>query len=58
MTTFFKKSKNKYFGAILGPFCPNLGRDEFSWKKELFQILDIPINYHRAKNQKKLTKHF
>ena len=51
MTKFFKKS---YFCAILSPFCPNLGKNEFSWKKGLCQFLDIPIIYHRAKNQKKL----
>ena len=31
----FKKSKNPYFWAILGPFCPNLGKNEFSWKKRI-----------------------
>ena len=55
MTKFFKKS---YFCAILSPFCPNLGKNEFSWKKGLCQFLDIPIIYHRAKNQKKILSHF
>ena len=31
MTKFFKES-------ILGPFCPNLGRNEFSWKKGLKKV--------------------
>ena len=35
-------------------FCPNLGKNEFSWKKKLRQFFDIPIIYYRAKNQKKL----
>ena len=43
MTKFFKKPKKLY----LGPFCPNLSKNEFSRKKELCQFLDIPIIYHR-----------
>ena len=32
MTKFFIKStkKKNYLGAILGPFCPNFGKNEFS----------------------------
>ena len=37
MIKFFKKSKKLYFGAILVPFCPNLGKNDFSWKKGLCQ---------------------
>ena len=33
-------------------------KNEFSWKKELCQFLDIPIIYHCAKNQKKLLSNF
>ena len=35
MTKFFKKSKKKIFGVIgpRWPFCPNLGKNEFSLKK-------------------------
>ena len=30
------KNKNKnYFGAILGPLCPDLSKNEFSWNKGL-----------------------
>ena len=47
-------SKKPYFGAILGPICSNLGKNEFSWKI----FLDIPIIYHHAKNQKKLLCYF
>ena len=54
MTKFFKKSQKPYFVAILGPFWPNLDKNEFSWKKGLCQFLDILIIYHRAKNQEKL----
>ena len=57
MTKFFKKSRKPCFGAILGPFCPNLGKNEFSWKKELRQFLNVPIIYNRPKNQKKLMSH-
>ena len=45
---FFKKFKKPYFGAILGPFS----------MKGVCQFLDIPIIYHRAKNQTKLMSHF
>ena len=66
MTKFFIKSKKNYFGAILGPFCPNFGKNEFSWNKGFlkkrflkdFQFLEIPIIYHRAKNQKNLLSYF
>ena len=54
MNFFFKKSKKPYSGAILDPFCPNLGKYEFSWMKGLTQILNISIIYHHEKNQKKL----
>ena len=58
MTKFFKKSQKPYFGAILGPFRQNLGKNEFSWKKGLCQFLDIPVIYHCPKNQEKLLSHF
>ena len=54
MKKVFKKSKKPYFGTSLD----TLGKNEFSWEKGLRQILDIPIIYHRAKNQKKLLSHF
>ena len=58
MNKFFKKSKKHNLVAILGTFCPNLGKNGFSWKKGLCQFLDIPIIYHRTKNQRKLLSHF
>ena len=33
MTKFANKSKKPYLGAIFGPFCPNLGKNEFSSKE-------------------------
>ena len=57
MATFFKKSKNPNFGAILSNFYPNLGKNEFSWKKGLCQFLNILIIYHGAKNLRKVTTH-
>ena len=30
---FEKTKKTNYFGVILGSFCPNLGKNESSWKK-------------------------
>ena len=50
MTKFVKKSKKTYFGVILDPFCANLGKNEFSWKKGLGKFLNIPIIYHCTKN--------
>ena len=58
MKKFFRKSKKPYLGAILGPFCPNLEKNEFSWKKGPCQFLNIPIIFHRAKNQKKIMTHY
>ena len=55
MTKFFKKSTKPHFGAILGPFDQNLGKNEFSWNIfKARQFLDIFIIYHRAKTQKKI----
>ena len=58
MTKFFKKSNKPHLGAILGPFCQNLGKNKFSWKKRLCQFLDIPIIYHCNNNQKKTIEPF
>ena len=55
---FLKIQKEPIWGTILSLFYPNLGKNEFSWKKELCQFLDIPIIYHCAKNQKKLLSNF
>ena len=53
MIKFFKITKKIYFGATLGPFLQNVGKNDFFWKKGLCQFLNIPIIYHRANNQKK-----
>ena len=58
MTIFFKKFKKPYLGAILGTFCPNLGKNKFSCKKGLCQSLNISIIYDGAKNQKKTNNPF
>ena len=57
LTKCFKESQKPYSGAFLGPCDPNLGKNEFSWKKGLCQFLNIPIIYRRDKNQKKLMSH-
>ena len=57
MIKFFKKSKNSYFGVILGLFCPNLRKNEFSWKKAPCQFLNIPIIYGGAKKHEKLSSY-
>ena len=51
MTKFFKKSQNPYFWF-------HFGQNKISWKKGLRQFLDIPIIYHRAKNQEKIMSYF
>ena len=59
MTTFFKKSKKPYFGGhvtILAFFAQIWVKMSFPGKK-LCQLLNIPIIYHYAKNQKKLMCH-
>ena len=53
-----KNPKRTYFLVILHTFYPNLGKNEFSCKKELYQFLDIPIIYHPAKSQQKLLSSF
>ena len=58
MTKSFKNPNKPYFGAILGPFDPNLAKNELSWKASLCQFSNILIIYHFAKNQKKLISHF
>ena len=53
MTKCFEETKKNPFWVILGPFCPNLGKNEFFWKKELCRFLNIPIMYHCAKKSRK-----
>ena len=44
MTKFFKKSKKKKkLGANLDPFCSNLVKNVFWWKRLLCQFSNIPI---------------
>ena len=50
MTKIFKNTEH----PIPGPFFPNLGKNEFSWKKGLCQFKNISIIYYCAKNQIKL----
>ena len=48
---FFQEiEKKNSFGAILDIFCPNLDKNEFSWKKGLSEYLNILTIYHCAKN--------
>ena len=50
----FQKIKTFLGGVILDPFYQNLGKNEFFWKRVLYQFLNIPIIYHCVKHQKKL----
>ena len=57
MKIFFKKSKKPYFGsmgAILAFFAQIWAKMDFPGKKRLYQFLNIPIIYHRAKKKKKM----
>ena len=51
----FQKIPKTLFWGLFGLFFPNLGKNEFSWKK--WKFLNIPIIYHHGKNQKKLMSH-
>ena len=58
MKIFFKKSKKPYFGsmgAILAFFAQIWAKMDFPGKKRLYQFLNIPIIYHRAKKKKNAT---
>ena len=57
MTKYFKERKKPYSGAILDHSCPNLGKNESPRTKRALPVLNIPIIYHRAKNQEKLMTH-
>ena len=52
-----QKIKKNCLGTILGHLRQNLGKNEFPWKKELHQFLNILIICHCAKNRKKLMGH-
>ena len=57
LTTNFSKNQKKLFRGHFGPFFSKFEQKRIFLKKELCQFLNIPITYHRAKNQKKLTTH-
>ena len=57
MTKCFRKSQKPYFVSILGPFAQIWAKNEFSWKKGLYQFFNIQIIYYCAKNQKNLMRH-
>ena len=50
---FQKIQKIPILGAILGNFYPNMGKNDFSWKKGLCQFLNNPIIYMVKKIWKK-----
>ena len=51
ITNFFKKIKQTLFSGHFAQICAKM---DFAGKKGLCQYFNIPIIYHRAKNQKKL----
>ena len=55
---FFQNIQKTYIWVISEPFCPKLGKNEFTWKKGLNQFLNIPIIYHRAKSQKNIISDY
>ena len=52
MTKSFKNPNKPYFGAILGPFDPNLAKNELSWKASLCQFSNILIIFILPKIRK------
>ena len=54
----FQKIQKNLFWGHLGPFLPRWGQKWIFLKKGICQFLDIPIIYHRAKNQKKNNERF
>ena len=48
-------SKKPYFGAILGPFCSNLDKKEFSWKNgsDIFLIFKLSTIVPKIKKKQK-----
>ena len=54
----FQKIQKNLFWGHLGPFLPRWGQKWIFLKKGICQFLDIPIIYHRAKNQKKILNDF
>ena len=55
---FQKIQKKTYFGAIWGHFLAKSGQKRVFLGKRAVSVLDIPIIYNHAKNQKKLMSHF
>ena len=55
---FSLKIQKTLFWGHFGPFLPKLGQKWIFLVKKDCQFLNIPIIYHRAKNQKKLLNHF
>ena len=53
ITSFSKISKKNLFWAHFGQFLPKFGEKLIFLGKGLCQLLNIPIIYHGAKNQKK-----
>ena len=53
----FQKIQKTLFWGYFGIFCPNLDKNELSWKIELWHFLNMTVVFHRAKNQKKLMWH-
>ena len=56
-------SKKPYFGAILGPFCSNLDKKEFSWKNGsdiflIFKLSTIVPKIKKKKTKKKTNEWF
>ena len=54
LTCYFEYSENAWSCPSIMVVSP-CKKFRFSWKKKLCKFLSIPIIYHRAKNQKKLT---
>ena len=51
VTKFKKKSKKRYFEAILVPFCTNLGKSRTISLNKTIQILNLLNSHQHAQNQ-------
>ena len=58
MANIFKKSGNPYFGTIFGPFCPNLGKKQFSWKKKTLSVFKYSNYLSPCKKSEKTNEPF
>ena len=50
LSKLFKKSQNPYFGASLGPFCPNFGKKRLILEKQVLSVFKCSNYQPSCKN--------